>query len=143
MYVVRSRAFQLTAEEARVALDVVTGMFLLLTYLFILIFIAYICVLLLVSFLMNDIFALVIFDLGVTLSSVALALNKRFVDAPVELKYPLEVEIADNRLVRVSRVHRGCVLELFSEHYPIDLVPIPLRESKVIVGMYWLSPNGK
>ena len=44
--------------------------------------------------------------------------------------------------MRVSRVHRGCVLELFNEQYPVDLVPIPLHESKVVVGIDWLSHNG-
>lgn len=52
------------------------------------------------------------------------------------------MKIVDDPSVRVSRVHRGCVLELFSESYPIDLVPIPLSQSKVIVGMDLLSPNG-
>ena len=34
-----------------------------------------------------------------------------------------------------------CVLELLSERYPIDLVPIPLHERKVIVEMDCLNPN--
>ena len=33
-------------------------------------------------------------------------------------------------------------LDLFSELFLIDLVLIPLCESKVIVGMDWLSHNG-
>ena len=45
-------------------------------------------------------------------------------------------------MIRVMRVHRDCTLQLFSEQYPMDLVPIPLRGNKVIVGMDWLSPNG-
>ena len=35
------------------------------------------------------------------------------------------------------------MLELFSEQYPIDLVPIPLHEIKVIIGMDRLIPNGE
>ena len=54
----------------------------------------------------------------------------------------LDVEIANDRYHRVSRVHRGCVLQMFSEQYLIDLVPIPLCGNKVIVGIEWLSPNG-
>ena len=34
------------------------------------------------------------------------------------------------------------VLNLFSDSYSIDLVSIPLRESKVIIRMDWLGPNG-
>ena len=41
-----------------------------------------------------------------------------------------------------SRVHRGCIMNLFSERYSIDLVPIPMRGSKVIIRMDWLGRNG-
>ena len=58
------------------------------------------------------------------------------------LDWPLEVEIADDRSVRASEVFLDCVLRLFEERYLVDLVPIPLRGNKVIIGMDWLSPNG-
>ena len=69
-------------------------------------------------------------------------LSKRFSRAPRDLDCPLEVEIADDKTVRVARVHRACSLQLFDEQFSVDLVPIPLRGTKVIVGMDWLSPNG-
>ena len=47
-----------------------------------------------------------------------------------------------DRTVSVVRVFRGCVSNLFSERFPIDLVLIPLRRLKVIIGMDWLGPNG-
>ena len=59
------------------------------------------------------------FDSGVTQSFVSLA--------PGNLDYPLEVEIVDDCLVSASRVHRVCVLNMLSERYSIDLVPIPLQ----------------
>ena len=68
----------------------------------------------------------VLFDLGATRSFVSLALNKKFCDARGTLDFPLEVRIADDRTVSDFRVHRGCVLNLFSERYPIDLVSIAL-----------------
>ena len=75
-------------------------------YLFIyFVFSTYICVLLLWSFLVNDISGLVLFDLGATRSFVSIAFSKRFVDASGELDYPLEVEISYNYPVQVSRVH--------------------------------------
>ena len=52
------------------------------------------------------------------------------------------VEITDDRTMSVSSVHHGCVLNLFSERYSIDLVSIPSRVSKVIIGMDWLGPKG-
>lgn len=73
---------------------------------------------------------------------MSLTLSKRFDDAPREIDYPLEEEIFHDRPVRVSRVHRGCVVWLFGERYLIHLLPTPLHESKVIMAMDWLSPNG-
>ena len=64
---------------------------------------------------MNAISGLVLFDSGATRSFVSLTLSKRFADALGDLDYLLEVEIADDRSVLVSMVHRGCILELFSE----------------------------
>ena len=55
--------------------------------------------------------------------------------------FPVDVKIVNDRSVSVARVHRGCTLQLFSEKYPVDLVPIPLRRNEVIMGMDWLSPN--
>ena len=91
---------------------------------------------------MNGLRALVILNLGATRSFMSIAPNNRFDDAPYELDYPLEGEIADDCPVKVSRVHRRCILDLFREIYLINLVPIPLRERKVIVLMDWLRPNG-
>ena len=69
-------------------------------------------------------------------------LSKRSGDAPGEFEYPLEVEIVDDCSVWIYRVHLGCVMELLSDQYLIDLVHIPLHESKVIMVMDWLSANG-
>ena len=91
---------------------------------------------------MNGILVQVLYDLGATRSFVSLALSMRFLESSGMLDFPLEVEIADDRSLRASAVFRDCVLRLFEERYLVDLVPIPLRGNKVIIGMDWLSPNG-
>ena len=53
------------------------------------------------------------------------------------------MEIVDDRTVRVTRGHRGCTLQLFDRQFSVNLVSIPLRDNKVIVGMDRLSPNGE
>ena len=92
----KSKAFQLMVEEACVTPDVLSGMYLLLIYLFILncvlIFICFI----LGSFLVNGISALLLFDSGATRSFVSLALSKRFARALGELDCPLDVKIGDD-----------------------------------------------
>ena len=93
-------------------------------------------------FLVNGMTVNVLLDSGSTRSFMPLVLSKRFSDTLGTLDYLLEVEILDEILVSTSRVHRWCVLNMFSERYSIDLVPIPMRRLKVIVDMGWLGPNG-
>lgn len=50
-----------------------------------------------------------------------------------------EIEITDDSTVKVPSVHRGCILKLFHKNYLIDLVPITIRGTTIIVGMHWLS----
>ena len=90
--IVRSRTFQLTVEEARPTPDVVKGMYILPISLFMLLFL-----LIFICFIFRII--------PCERSFVFLALSKWFFDAPRELDCPLEVEIADDRTVRVLRVH--------------------------------------
>lgn len=37
--------------------------------------------------------------------------------------------------VSASSVFRGCTLQIFGMPYPIDLIPIPMVDVRVIVGM--------
>ena len=92
---------------------------------------------------MNGIPVQVLFDSGATRSFVSLALSKKFPESSGLLNCPLEVEITDDRSVRASEVYQDCILRLFKERYLVDLVLIPLRGNKVIIGMSWLSLNGE
>lgn len=58
------------------------------------------------------------------------------------MDYPLEEELVDDHTMNAPRIHRGCVLELLYEKYLINLVPIPLSGTKIIMGMDWLTRNG-
>ena len=78
--VVWSRAFQLTGEDAHTTPDVVTSMYLLLTFLFMLFFMVICLYFCLGSFLVNSIHALVLFDSGATRSFLSLRLSKIFDD---------------------------------------------------------------
>ena len=60
----------------------------------------------------------------------------------MESDRPLDVDIADDRMVRVTRVHRDCSRQLFSELYLIDMLHIPMWRNKVIMGTDWFIPNG-
>lgn len=77
-------------------------------------------------FLVNGMTVNVLLDSGSTRSFMPLVLSKRFSDTLGTLDYPLEVEIANNRLLSSSRVHQGYALNMFSDRYSIDFVSIPL-----------------
>lgn len=51
---------------------------------------------------------------------------------------PVEVVIVDDFMVSALDVYRDHVLEIFCVGFSIDLIPIPLRDVCVILGMDWL-----
>lgn len=55
------------------------------------------------------------------------------------LDRPLRVAIPDEHMISYSNVYWGCVLDIFSVEFSIDLIPIAMGDVYVIVGMDWLS----
>jgi len=113
---IRGRAFQMTVEEAKAEPDVVTG-----------------------TFPVNSLPTLVLFDTGATKSFVSLSFCKIFSLVKGRLNEPLEVEIVGKESRLVREVYRGNVLEIEGVRFPIDLIPIIMKEINVIVGVDWLS----
>ena len=54
----------------------------------------------------------------------------------------LRVSITNEHRVSESSVYQGCIQEIFGVPYPIDLIPIPMGDVCVILGMDWLSCYG-
>ena len=94
------------------------------------------------TFLVSSVPALVLFDSGTSRCFVSLAFSQHISISREALSRPLRVSIADERAVYATEVIRGCVLEIFGVVFPIDLVPIAMRDVCVIVGMDWLSKFG-
>ena len=88
---------------------------------------------------MNRVSALVMFDSGATHSFVSVTFATRLRRGVRPLPCPLEVEVADDRMVIVRDVYRGCDIEFSGVVFPIDLIPIAMRELCVIVGMDWME----
>ncbi|XP_071704257.1 uncharacterized protein [Rutidosis leptorrhynchoides] len=114
----QTRAFQITTEEAKEFHDVVSG-----------------------TLIVNSMPAHVLFDSGATKSFVSLSFCEHFNVPLSKMDHPLEVEIADNKLVIVNDVYRGCNIEIDNEVFKIDLIPLQAREFHVIIGMDWLGRN--
>ncbi|KAI3522357.1 hypothetical protein L1887_00076 [Cichorium endivia] len=112
----QGRVFQLTAEEAKTASDVVAG-----------------------TFNVNFVPALVLFDSGASHSFVSLAFSQGFSHPLEALVQPLVVEIADDKVITVTKVYKNCVIEIYDVKFTLDLIPTPMREISVVVGMDWLG----
>ncbi|KAJ0455956.1 putative nucleotidyltransferase, Ribonuclease H [Helianthus annuus] len=112
----KARSFQITAAEAKMEPDVVTGIFTI-----------------------NSILARVLFDTGANKSFV----SHRFIQNPMftltKLPMPMEVEVGNNKSFLVCDVCRECKLNIDGEEYSIDLIPMSMGEFQVVVGMDWLS----
>ncbi|GJT51334.1 putative reverse transcriptase domain-containing protein [Tanacetum coccineum] len=58
---------------------------------------------------------------------------------PSQIKPPLDVEIANNKIIHVANVFQNCEVEIDNEKFLIDLIPMPLGKIDVVIGMDWLS----
>ena len=90
-------------------------------------------------FLVDRVLARVLFDSGATHSFVSVTFATQLIHQVRPLPCPLEVEVADDRTVIVRDVHRGFEIEFGGVAFPIDLIPIAMRELSVIVGMDWME----
>ncbi|GJR52313.1 putative reverse transcriptase domain-containing protein [Tanacetum coccineum] len=91
------------------------------------------------TFLLNNSYASVLFDLG----SDKIFVNTRFshliVINPDKLNVSYAVELADRKVVSTNTVLRGCTLNLVNHLFKIDLMPIELGTFDIIIGMDWLA----
>ncbi|KAJ9545125.1 hypothetical protein OSB04_024832 [Centaurea solstitialis] len=113
----RSRAFRMTAEEAKEAPDVVTG-----------------------TFLVNSIRAKVLFDTGADYSYATPELLKHCCVNLEPLDHPYEADTANGR-VWVREFAKGCTVELEGCLVPVVLRLIPMEGLDVVLRMDWMIKN--
>ncbi|GJR80413.1 putative reverse transcriptase domain-containing protein [Tanacetum coccineum] len=91
------------------------------------------------TILINSIPARVLYDSGASVSFVSFEFSKSLPTPPNKLHFPLEVEIAGNEIVVVSKVYRDVEIEIDDSVFKIDLIPIVLRAFDIMIGMDWLD----
>ena len=70
--------------------------------------------------------ASLLFDSGADLSYVSLSFSK-FLDSTLTLlEHKHAVELADGKLIEATRIHRGCKLDLASQIFDVNLIPVVL-----------------
>ncbi|KAK1414436.1 hypothetical protein QVD17_30180 [Tagetes erecta] len=116
--VARGRAFNINALQAQTNNDVVNG-----------------------TFLINNIYASVLFDSGADKSFVSLDFEPLLASARTKLVEPYTVEVADGNVITINSIISNCTLNLNEHNFSIDLTPMQLGSFDVIIGMDWLSKN--
>nr|GFC51833.1 hypothetical protein [Tanacetum cinerariifolium] len=76
------------------------------------------------TFLLNNRYAIVLFDSGADKSFVNIKFSHLIDIKPVKLSLSYEVELADGKVVSTKSVLRGCTLNLLDHLFDIDLMPI-------------------
>ncbi|GJU21461.1 reverse transcriptase domain-containing protein [Tanacetum coccineum] len=93
------------------------------------------------TFLINNVYALVLFDTGADRSFVSYAFSKYIDIPPTTLDTNYSVELADGKSLTINTILRGCTLNLQNHLFNIDLLPIELGSFDVIVGMDWMAEH--
>lgn len=114
----RGRAFVINTNEARQDPNLVTG-----------------------TFLLNDKVVSVLFDTGADESFVSNEFSPLLDITPTALDTKYTVELANGKLIEADCIIRNCSLNLASEIFPINLIPVKIGSFDVIIGMDWLSKN--
>ncbi|GKB64718.1 putative reverse transcriptase domain-containing protein, partial [Tanacetum coccineum] len=93
------------------------------------------------TFLINNVYASVLFDTGADRSFVSYAFSKYIDIPPTTLDINYSVELADGKSLTTNTILRGCTLNLQNHLFKIDLLPIELGSFDVIVRMDWMAEH--
>nr|GEY11124.1 hypothetical protein [Tanacetum cinerariifolium] len=91
------------------------------------------------TFLVNNVYASVLFDTGTDRSFVSSTFSKYINVTPTTLDTNYDVELADRKSLTANTILRGCTLNLQNHLFNIDLLPIELGSFDIIIGMDWMS----
>ncbi|GJW24896.1 putative reverse transcriptase domain-containing protein [Tanacetum coccineum] len=90
------------------------------------------------TFLLNKRYASILFDTGADRSFISIEFSSLIDIAPTPLENSYDVELTDEKIVRIDTIIRGCTLNFLNHPFNIDLMPIELGSFDVIIGMDWL-----
>nr|GFA08836.1 reverse transcriptase domain-containing protein [Tanacetum cinerariifolium] len=90
-------------------------------------------------FLLNNRYASVLFDTGADKSLVSTTFSTQISITPSTLDHCYDVELADERIIGLNTILRGCTLNLLNYPFNINLMPVELGSFDAIIGMDWLA----
>ncbi|GKC76531.1 putative reverse transcriptase domain-containing protein [Tanacetum coccineum] len=92
-------------------------------------------------FLINNVYASVLFDTGADRSFVSYTFSKYIDIPPTALDTNYSVDLADGKSLTISTILRRCTLNLQNHLFKINLLLIELGSFDVIVGMDWMAEH--
>ncbi|GJS21087.1 putative reverse transcriptase domain-containing protein [Tanacetum coccineum] len=112
----KARVYVIAVKEDKVVHDIVTS-----------------------TILVNSIRVRVLYDSGACVSFVSHEFSRNLSSPPNKLSFPLEVEIADSKVVVVNNVYNDMEIEIDDSIFKINLIPIVLGVFDIVIGMDWLD----
>ncbi|GJV98639.1 putative reverse transcriptase domain-containing protein [Tanacetum coccineum] len=85
------------------------------------------------TFLQNNRYASILFDIGADRSFVSTAFSSQIAITPTALDHYYDVELADGRIIGLNTILRGCTLNILNHPFNIDLMPVELGSFDVII----------
>ncbi|GJU37592.1 putative reverse transcriptase domain-containing protein [Tanacetum coccineum] len=90
------------------------------------------------TFLLNNRYASILFDTCADRSFVSTAFSSQIDITLIALDHYYDIELADERIIGLNTILRGCTLNILNHPFNIDLIPIELGSFNAIIGMDWL-----
>nr|GEY67577.1 putative reverse transcriptase domain-containing protein [Tanacetum cinerariifolium] len=90
------------------------------------------------TFLLNNRYALILFDTHVDRSFISTAFSSLIDIIPTTLDHGYDVELVDGRIIWVNTLIQGCTLNFLNHPFNIVLMPVEIGSFDVIIGMDWL-----
>ncbi|GKE73264.1 putative reverse transcriptase domain-containing protein, partial [Tanacetum coccineum] len=91
------------------------------------------------TFLLNNRYASILFDSSTDKSFISTAFCSLIDIIPTTLDHGYDVELADDRIIWVNTLIRGCTLNFLNHPFNIGLMPVEMGSFDVIIDMDWLS----
>ena len=60
---------------------------------------------------------------------------------PTPMSTKLKVKVANSDRTTIDRIYLNCTIELEGKEIPIDLIPLPMGEFDIVIGMDWLAKH--
>ncbi|GKE36420.1 putative reverse transcriptase domain-containing protein, partial [Tanacetum coccineum] len=90
------------------------------------------------TFLLNNRYASILFEISADRSFISSEFSSLIEIAQTPLENSYDVELADEKIVEIDTIMRGCTLNFLNQPFNIDLMPVELGSFDVIIGMDWL-----